>query len=200
MKKRNLIALVLIYLHSVYLEAETIAPLVKVESTVNIVIKLLKEINPEMTEEVRAKKLLEVRAAIESSFSFEQVARRSLGRNWKKFTEDELSSFMDLFSELLLKSYLKNFSGIGEAGITFEQERKLSEKKVEIHSKVTIENTQLPVVYRMTLVENEWQVYDAIIEGVSLVANYRSQFDSILRRGNPQKLIEILDKKVNQSE
>ena len=170
------------------------------ESTVNIVIKLLKEINPEMTEEVRAKKLLEVRAAIESSFSFEQVARRSLGRNWKKFTEDELSSFMDRFSELLLKSYLKNFSGIGEAGITFEQERKLSEKKVEIHSKVTIENTQLPVVYRMTLVENEWQVYDAIIEGVSLVANYRSQFDSILRRGNPQKLIEILDKKVNQSE
>tara|TARA_B100001093_G_C26842195_1_gene1021064 strand:- start:792 stop:1394 length:603 start_codon:yes stop_codon:yes gene_type:complete len=200
MKKRNLIALVLVYLHSVCLEAETIAPLVKVESTVNIVIKLLKEINPEMTEEVRAKKLLEVRAAIESSFSFEQVARRSLGRNWKKFTEDELSSFMDLFSELLLKSYLKNFSGIGEAGITFEQERKLSEKKVEIHSKVTIENTQLPVVYRMTLVENEWQVYDAIIEGVSLVANYRSQFDSILRRGNPQKLIEILDKKVNQSE
>jgi phospholipid transport system substrate-binding protein len=200
MKKRNLIALVLIYLHSVCLEAETIAPLVKVESTVNIVIKLLKEINPEMTEEIRAKKLLEVRTAIESSFSFEQVARRSLGRNWKKFTEDELSNFMDLFSELLLKSYLKNFSGIGEAGITFEQERKLSEKKVEIHSKVTIENTQLPVVYRMTLVENEWQVYDAIIEGVSLVANYRSQFDSILRRGNPQKLIEILDKKVNQSE
>jgi phospholipid transport system substrate-binding protein len=179
--------------------AETTAPLVKVETTVNKVIYLLKELNPEMSETDRVNKLEQIKKAIENSFSFEQIARRSLGRNWNKLDENQQKTFMELFSKMLLTTYLKNFKGVGDAGITFEEERKLSENKVEIYSKVTVESTEFPVIYRMVLTNNEWEVYDAIVEGISLVSNYRSQFDSILNRQSPEKLLEILKEKVDST-
>lgn len=201
--KKPLIALILASILSASLfsvKADITAPLVKVETTVNSVIGLLKQLTPEMDEAQRMAKLEEVKSAIESSFSFEQIARRSLGRNWRKLDEKQQVQFMDLFTKLLMQSYLKNFKGVSDADIKFEEERKLSENKVEIHSKVTLSNAEIPVIYRMVLVDNEWQVYDAIVEGVSLVANYRSQFDSILNRNSAEKLIEILQKKINSTE
>ena len=80
--------------------------------------------------------------------------------------------------------------------VVFEKERVVSETKVEVQSKIITASAEIPINYRMIKKGDEWNVYDVLIEGVSLVKNYRSQFKDILTNKTPEDLLEILRKKV----
>ena len=72
----------------------------------------------------------------------------------------------------------------------------LSEKKVEVQSDIVTRSKSIPIYYRMVVKNGEWKVYDVVIEGISLIKNYRSQFREILQKKSPEDLLEILRKKV----
>jgi phospholipid transport system substrate-binding protein len=75
----------------------------------------------------------------------------------------------------------------------------LSEKKAEVRSELITASKSIPIDYRMYLKNGEWKAYDLVIEGISLVKNYRSQFNQILSKESPQKLLEKLQKKVKEA-
>jgi len=72
----------------------------------------------------------------------------------------------------------------------------VTENKAEIESKIITSSKEIPIFYRMILKDGQWKVYDVVVENVSLVQNYRTQFNEMLSNGTPEQLLETLRKKV----
>ena len=82
--------------------------------------------------------------------------------------------------------------------VIYSEEKMFSEDKAEVDTNIVTASKEIPINYRLILVNGEWRVYDVVIEGISLVANYRSQFRQILSDKSPQALLDMLKKKVNE--
>ena len=81
--------------------------------------------------------------------------------------------------------------------VEVSREKLFSDTKAEVQSKVVAPSGNIPIVYRMILKKNNWKVYDVIIEGVSLIKNYRTQFNDILAKKSPDELLKTLREKVS---
>ena len=180
-----------------YLPANVIAggALETIEGQINKVIELLKDpaMKAESAKEEKEKRLWEITGEI---FDYRELSRRTLGRNWKKLNAKQQEEFIDLFSKLLGGVYMDKILAFTDEKVVFEKERVVSETKVEVQSKIITASAEIPINYRMIKKGDEWNVYDVVIEGVSLVKNYRSQFKDILTNKTPEDLLEILRKKV----
>ena len=135
---------------------------------------------------------------VESFFSPEHIARRALARGWSQLSAEQQTVFVENFAELLILTYADQLNEGGDSTINYLKELPLGEIRREVHTEAVSDGSSLEIHYRMTLVEGEWQVYDVIIEGVSLVSNYRSQFSSILSRKGPRGLIDSLSQLVEK--
>lgn len=134
---------------------------------------------------------------VKTIFDFNEVSKRALARNWKKFSPDEKKAFADVFSEFLGNTYIDRIQGqYHNEKIVFESQELLNEKKAIVRTKIVRETVEIPVLYRMKLSNGEWKVYDVIVEGISLIKNYRVQFHKILKKETPLQLIQRLDKKL----
>ena len=131
-------------------------------------------------------------------FDFTEMSKRALARNWKTFSPQEQQQFVDIFSDHLSNTYMDKVQGEykGETVIFLNQEM-VSEGKALVATKVERQPTAISVDYSMLMVDNQWRVYDVNVEGVSLIKNYRTQFDQILSKETPTQLIERLKKKVD---
>lgn len=130
-------------------------------------------------------------------FSFEQLSMRTLGRNWPKLSKKQQEEFVDLFPKLLEKNYLGKIHEYKQESVEFTQETIFSSRKAEVKSLIKTQSKQVPVDYRLVKINGEWKIYDVLVEGVSLVQNYRSQFSEILMNNSPQEMLQILREKVN---
>jgi phospholipid transport system substrate-binding protein len=134
-----------------------------------------------------------VRRLAEETFDFKETARRALGTHWDDRTPAERSEFVRLFSELLERAYLSKMEMYdGErveiVGSSFEGGEAVVRSRV-----LTKHADQIPVDYRMRLgTDDRWRVYDVHIAGVSLVANYRTQFNKIIRTSSYGALVDRL--------
>ena len=109
----------------------------------------------------------------------------------------EKNEFTDAFAELLARSYLKTIQQkYGKERVVFLDEKIMTERKAVVRTKVLHNGREVPVEVKMALVENEWRIYDAVVEGVSLIANYRAQFAEILLNKTPAYLIERIKNKL----
>jgi phospholipid transport system substrate-binding protein len=143
---------------------------------------------PEKRE--RRKELL--RREIEPAFDFEEMSRRSLGPEWRGRTEPERKEFVSLFTELLANSYLGKIEAYEGEEIRYVKETvDLPYAQVETRV-VTKRGQEFPVNYRMRRGDGGWRIYDVVIEGISLVNNYRSQFQSLLRKSSFEAMLERL--------
>lgn len=161
----------------------------ELEKTVNEVLAELQK--PELKNPAtRNAVLARVEKIVDRLFSFEELSARTVGAAWHKFTPDQQKRFINAFTTLLRETYLEKLDGYNGETVTYLSET-ASQKgdKVEINTSVTIRGKPVPVAYRM-LKKNQWEVYDVIIEGVSMVQNYRSQFQQLLISGDVEKLIE----------
>jgi len=128
-------------------------------------------------------------------FSFEELSMRTVGPNWKNFTEDQQKRFMDAFEDLLRERYTDALEGYNGGTVTYLKETPVgsSGNRVQIDTLVIVNNKDVSVSYRMQREKDgSWVVYDIIIEGVGMVQNYRSQFQSVLQRGNAEELITLV--------
>jgi phospholipid transport system substrate-binding protein len=162
------------------------------------VIKVLE--NPELKREGRQ---LERRAAIRrlanEIFDFTETTRRSLGQHWQARTPAEREQFVRLYADLLERSYIGKielYSGerIVFVGDTIEREQATVRTRL-----VTKAGTEIPVDYRMHRVGDRWLTYDVAIEGVSMVANYRAQFNKIIQASGFAALVTKLSEKEQQA-
>lgn len=149
---------------------------------------------PEKLENRRAL-MLEV---IYARFDFGLMAQRAVGNKWRKFSDPQKERFTALFRQVLENAYIAKVESYKGEPFVFTKEISQAEAMARVESTVRYKGQEYNLAYQMVLQGNQWRVYDVIVEGVSLVANYRSQFQQILNQDDVDSLIKQLDEKVNK--
>jgi len=170
------------------------------EKTVNQVLAELKK--PELKNPAtRDAVLANVERIVLTLFSFEELSMRTVGPNWKSFSQDQKTRFINAFEDLLRERYLGALEGYNGETVTYIREAPVGSggDKVQIDTTVDITNKAVPVNYRMLRKGSRWVVYDMIIEGVGMVQNYRSQFQAVLQKGDPEELIKLVRVKADET-
>ena len=178
--------------------AEEVAdsPKERLEATITQLIDVLHQDNAAFAD-LAAKKQV-ILKLFDDSFPFDFIIRRALGRNWEKLSDDQKTQISDLISELLIQAYTKELRNGPKPRLTFFEAKPLSNTKIEIPSEVSYKNTHVNLTYRLVnLPERGWQVYDVLVEGVSMVTNYRKQFDEHFRSKTAADLISLLREKLS---
>ena len=138
-----------------------------------------------------------IRKTLDERFDWEEMARRSLAKYWAQRTEEEKKEFVNLFTDLLERTYVdKVVEGYSGEKIIYEGENIESAYGTLKVNIVTKKNTNIAVEYRLRKWGDQWLIYDVSIEGVSLVNNYRAQFDSIMTKVSYANLVKMLKDKV----
>jgi len=166
-------------------------PLDTVRQEVEKVLDVLRDSN--LQPEVKKEKL---RAFYGQMFDEMEFSRRTLGANWSDFNPAQQKEFVRLFRDVLEKAYIDKLLGYKNEKIVFGKEISLATNLAQVQTKVITASKEIPIDYRVILKEGVWKVYDVVVENVSLVQNYRSQFRSILAKNTPEQLLEILRQKV----
>jgi phospholipid transport system substrate-binding protein len=172
-------------------------PLDTVKANVQSVLDVLQD--PKLKGEAGRKvKEQRIEAAAEKLFDFVELSKRTLGLNWNKFTPEQRKEFVELFKSMLKDAYVEKITAYTNEKVDFTKEVSLSESTVEVQSVVMSKGGGVPIYYRVMKKDNDWKVFDVVIEGVSLIGNYRTQFREILGNNPPEKLLETLRKKVGK--
>lgn len=169
-----------------------------VRKTTDAVLEVLKNRElkkPEKTAQRRA----EIRKTVSQRFDFAEMAKRSLAQNWKKRTPEEQKEFVALFTDLVENAYITKIEKYQDEKIFYTGE-KVEGTYAQVKTNVeTSKGVETPIEYRLMREGNQWMAYDVLIEGVSLVNNYRNQFNSILRSGSYEELVKRLRNKTIKS-
>jgi len=133
-------------------------------------------------------------------FNFGEMAKRSLGVHWKDRTPEEREEFIRLFRNLLENAYAGKIEGYKGEKILYRKES-VDLPYAEVNTViVTLQGDEIPVDYRVLKDGARWRIYDIVIEGVSLVNNYRSQFAGILQKSSYTELVRRLKSTIQQQE
>jgi phospholipid transport system substrate-binding protein len=141
-----------------------------------------------------------LRVIFDDIFDYAVLSKRTLGHNWKKLDTEQQNEFVELYRKLLDSVYMDRLLAYKDENVVFSKERMITEKRAEVFSNIVTSDKKIPIDYRLILRKNQWKVYDIIIEGVSLVKNYRSQFNAILSKNEPEELLKILREKTKAKE
>jgi phospholipid transport system substrate-binding protein len=131
-------------------------------------------------------------------FDYSEMAKRSLGKHWNQRTPTERKRFTDLFATLLENSYASKIESYNNEKIVYLKEI-VDGDHAEVKSKVvTAKRDEFTLDYRMINQNGKWMAYDVVIEGVSLVSNYRTQFNKIITNGGYPDLVKKLETKTDE--
>lgn len=169
----------------------------KIKDTTDKIIAIVS--NPEMKKPEKAseRKAL-IRKAIDERFDWDEMAMRTLARHWAARSEAEKKDFIFFFGKLLERTYLDKVEGYSGEKVNYEGETVdggYGTVKVGI---VTTQEKTISVLYRLRKKAGDWFVYDISIEGVSLINNYRTQFNSIITKSSFQELMKRLKTNVEE--
>ncbi|MBC2605545.1 MlaC/ttg2D family ABC transporter substrate-binding protein [Pelagicoccus albus] len=168
-------------------------PQVLLENTINDVINILHQ-GPEVSVEDKGEQIL---STLQKQFSFDIIIRRTLGRNWTALNEGQQDQITTLITDLLIKAYTNELTGAKKPEVNVVKTEELGSNKIEIFTTVSYKNNLVSVSYRLANISGRgWQVYDILIEGTSLVANYRRQFDEHFQTKTAKDLLDLLKEKI----
>lgn len=197
MTRRRFIMVPLFFFMTLVISGSSIAggPTEDVRKTTDKLIAIVSD--PAMKSADRAaERARRIRKAVDERFDWKEMSKRSLARHWKKRTEREKEEFIDLFGKLLERTYLDKVEGYSGEKVLYVGERVDGNYGIVVVKIVTRKDTEILVKYKLKKKGSEWLVYDISIEGVSLVNNYRKQFNSIMTRSSYEDLIKKLRRKV----
>jgi phospholipid transport system substrate-binding protein len=138
-------------------------------------------------------------ATVQEIFDFDEISKRAVARDWKKFSAEEKKEFSAIFSEFLGNTYVDKIQGeYHNEKIVYIGEDIVKKNRALARTKILREAIEIPVDYKMKLKDDKWMIYDVAVEGISLIKNYRTQFKSILAKKSPAELIERLKKKLKE--
>jgi len=127
-------------------------------------------------------------------FDYQEMSRRSLGAPWNTLSDKDKQEFVGLFQTLLTNSYADKIESYSGEGVKYINERTENDY-AEVRTKVLTGKVEIPLDYRLLNKGGNWRVYDVVVDGVSLVNNYRGQFSKILRSSTYADLVDQLRKK-----
>jgi phospholipid transport system substrate-binding protein len=137
----------------------------------------------------------QLRQVISARFDFNEMAKRALGQHWQRRSAEQQRQFVQLFTDLLERSYADQIESFNGEKIVYGREKE-EQDDAEVDTKiVTKKGEEFSVNYRLHPVERDWKVYDVVIENISLVNNYRSQFNRVLANSSFDELLRKLQRK-----
>lgn len=136
-------------------------------------------------------------AVVGHHFDFQEMAKRTLAQAWKKLSVAEKKEFVEIFSQLLQNTYVKRVEAYSDEEVLFLNEI-VKGRKSAVETAIQQNDLEVPITYKLIQKGKEWLVYDVVIEGVSLVQNYRTQFRSIIRKEKYAGLIVRLEDKLDK--
>lgn len=175
------------------------SPIILIQSGTDKAIEILraKQEKGGPTLRERREEILQI---VDQYFDFREMARRALGRPWKEQSPEQQREFVSLFKQLLFNTYVdrvETYTYTNEK-VAYDGE-KIEGDYAQVDTRITgYKNTDVEVDYRLQRINGEWKVYDVTVEGISLVNNYRQQFNSILASQSFNDLLRIMRDKVKQ--
>lgn len=145
---------------------------------------------------------LQVRPVLEKYFNFETITRRAIGPGWSRFTPAEQTCAVTLFTEVVIRNYADRFEAGDRPGITYSPDVIPDPNRPtvrELPTTIDYAGKKYSVVYRMEKSAESWQIVDVKIEGVSMIANWRSQFNPLFLRGGAPEVISSLKQNLSKS-
>jgi len=161
-----------------------------VKGTIDRVLHILQDKEMKKAERTDERRRL-IEKTIGDRFGWEEMAKRTLSGQWAKMTDKQRQEFVDLFRTLLTNTYIGRIETYSGEQIQYINER-IQDGFAEVRTKVSSGKTEFPMDYRLLNRSGDWHVYDIVLDGVSLVANYRGQFSKILHSSGYEDLVEKL--------
>ena len=171
--------------------AQAGAPLDLVRTTVDRAIQILKD--PKLSSPDKKKERVDrLKEALDAIFDYEEMAKRALGYHWRQRTPPEQEEFVKLFREFLQRVYSDKIGLYGGEQVRFGREVMDNEFAQVESTIIQPKGEEIAVVYKLRQVNSQWKVYDAIVENISIVNNYRSQFDRVISSSSYEALVKRL--------
>jgi len=178
-------------------EAGAGVPTDQLRGSIDLVLKVVTD--PELkTEAKTAERRKKIRVVVNQIFDFSEISQRCLGRHWQARTPPEREQFIALFGDLLENAYISKIESYSGEKIQYPGDNIEGDLAIVKTRIVTKQGTEIPIDYRMFLNNGRWAVYDVSIEGISLIGNYRTQFNAVIQRSGFPDLVAKL--KVKQDE
>jgi len=177
--------------------AVSLEPMATIKAPIDTVIAILNDPRYKVKGSKSAQRD-EIWKNVKPMFNFDEIARRAVARNWSDFNDAEKAAFTDVFAQFLGNTYIDKVQGeYHNEQIVYLGQDFYSDIYAEVKTQIVRETLKIPVNYRMLKGgDGQWTVYDIIVEGVSLIKNYRTQFASILSKDKPAQLIQQLKDKL----
>lgn len=172
--------------------ARASSPLSVVKSSVDAILAILKDKDLDLEH-----KRDRIRAIVQERFDFYEMSRRILGPNWKTISPGDRDVFVDRFKRLLEASYANKIEAYTDERVDFGEEI-IKGRYAKVESTAITKTANIPIDYVLIQKEGRWFVYDVIIEGVSLISNYRSTYNEIIKKKGFPHLIEEMDTKIKE--
>ncbi|SKB04940.1 phospholipid transport system substrate-binding protein [Prosthecobacter debontii] len=146
----------------------------------------------------RAALVQKVSPVLQKYISFETMTRRAVGVGWRQFSGAQQSQAVNLFTQLVIRTYSGKFTPGAQAVINFKTSTEPAAGRVDVPTDLVYNGSRYNVIYRMEQAGGTWAIADVVIEGVSMVANYRSQLDATFKRGGAAAVISSLEQSVSR--
>jgi phospholipid transport system substrate-binding protein len=174
-------------------------PTEEVKDTIDRVLEIATD--PKLKPQVKAKeRRAEIRKTVRERFNFAEMARRGLAGHWSRVTLEDQETFVDLFRELLESAYLDKVEYFTDEKIFYLEERIDGDRASVMSKVVTKRNLEIPIEYRLLQRYGRWEVYDFVIDGVSLVENYRLRINKIIRTKSYAELMRLMRVKLENED
>jgi phospholipid transport system substrate-binding protein len=167
-----------------------VGPTDAVKDAINQVLKILKN-----TDYDREQRWAEIGRIIDARFDFRSMSQSVLSSSWRTATVEEKRQFVEFFSQYLEDTYRTQIESYSNQSIEFVGEQVRKDRAI-VDTIIVTDTTRIPVTYRLKNNEGEWFAYDVIIEGVSLVSNYRNTFTAIIKTEGMEGLLLDLEGRI----
>jgi phospholipid transport system substrate-binding protein len=179
----------------------SVAPLEQIKGTVEGILAVMQDESLSAPAQ-RAERRTRIMALVNERFDFAEMSKRTLGRNWKARTKEEREEFQELFSDLLKNTYIGRVEAYSDERVEYAKEvfgRNKSDR-AKVYTKILKNGHEIPINYSLMKKGDEWFVYDVVIEGVSMVRNYRTEFGRILNKEKFPGLVKRMQEKIKRNE
>ena len=173
-------------------------PLVQVQKSVDEILLILQseELQTPEKKDERKQRILTV---FNRMFDFRGMARSSLGQNWNSLTTEERDSFVSLFASLIEQRYIGKIDAYSNQKVIYKNQR-VRNNKARVYTAIIDKDLEIPIDYSLQMSQGKWLIKDLKIENVSLIANYRRDFNSIIRKEQFTGLVEKITEQLEKSE
>ena len=188
------VVILLFFLELPFIQASEITESVK--QTIDSVVGIVSREDLKNNEKKAERRAL-IREIVSKKFSYYEMSRRALSKHWKERTAEEKKEFIDLFGKLLENSYANKIENYTGEKIIYVDEKKKGNVAL-VKTILQKNNDEVPVNYKLVKLDNDWKIYDFIVEGVSMIKNYRTQFKKIIHKSSYEELVSKLKKKLEK--